>query len=91
MCVLEETFEHSLIRICLTATGKVLTRVAEATPKDVDIAVEAAQKAFDTVWGLHVTGERRGIILNKIADLMEAHFDELCALEALDNGSRSFS
>ena len=25
--------------------------------------------------------------MNKLADLMDAHFDELCALEALDNGS----
>jgi aldehyde dehydrogenase (NAD+) len=30
---------------------------------------------------------QRGIFMNKLADLMDAHFDELCALEALDNGS----
>jgi aldehyde dehydrogenase (NAD+) len=60
--------------------------VAEATPKDVDIAVKAAQKAFDTVWGLQVPAEQRGIAMNKLADLMEAHIDELSALEALDNG-----
>jgi aldehyde dehydrogenase (NAD+) len=65
----------------------VLCQVAEATPKDVDLAVEAAQKAFDTVWGLKVPAERRGIAMNKLADLMEAHVDELAALEALDNGS----
>ena len=28
--------------------------------------------------------------MNKLADLMDAHFDELCALEALDNGSFPF-
>jgi aldehyde dehydrogenase (NAD+) len=61
--------------------------VAEATRKDVDTAVDIAQKAYDTVWGLEVDGEHRGIIMNKIADLMEAHIDELSALEALDNGS----
>jgi aldehyde dehydrogenase (NAD+) len=61
--------------------------VAEATPKDVDLAVKAAQKGFDTVWGMKVPAERRGIIMNKLADLMEAHVDELAALEALDNGS----
>lgn len=69
-----------------TATGKVLGHVAEATPKDVDIAVIAAQKAFDTVWGYNTPSEKRGIIMNKLADLMEAHIDELSALEALDNG-----
>ena len=64
--------------------------MAEATAKDVDIAVKAAQKAFDTVWGSHAPGDRRGIIMNKLADLMEAHVDELAALEALDNGSILF-
>jgi len=28
--------------------------------------------------------------MNKLADLMEAHVDELAALEALDNGSILF-
>jgi aldehyde dehydrogenase (NAD+) len=31
--------------------------------------------------------EQRGIIMNKLANLMEANLDELAALEALDNGS----
>lgn len=73
--------------ISRSANGKLITKVAEATAKDVDIAVDAAQKAFDTVWGLNATGERRGMIMNKLADLMDAHSDELAALEALDNGS----
>lgn len=66
--------------------GKVLTRVAEGTPKDVDAAVEAAQKAFETVWGLNTPGYERGRLLYKFADLLEQHIDEFAALEALDNG-----
>ena len=46
--------------------GKVITQVSEGTPKDVDIAVEAAQKAFDTVWGLNTPGYERGKLLYKL-------------------------
>ena len=68
------------------ANEKVVATVSEATAKDVDLAVEAARKAFDTVWGLNTPGTQRGILLNKLADLMVQHKDELAAIEALDNG-----
>ncbi|KAH9986369.1 aldehyde dehydrogenase, partial [Russula vinacea] len=69
-----------------SATGKVITSIAEGTAKDVDRAVSAAKHAFETSWGLKVPGARRGELLNKLADLIELHSDELAALEALDNG-----
>lgn len=69
------------------ANGKVTTSVSEATAKDVDTAVDAAQKAFDTVWGLNAPGAQRSILLGKLARLLEEHADELAALEALDNGA----
>ncbi|KAF7288339.1 Aldehyde dehydrogenase [Mycena chlorophos] len=72
------------------ATGKLITKVAEATKADVDAAVIAAQKAFDTAWGLKVPGSQRCLLMNKLADLMEAHADELAHLEALDNGKTLF-
>ncbi|KAF7292083.1 Aldehyde dehydrogenase [Mycena indigotica] len=72
------------------ATGELITKVAEAVAADVDAAVIAAQKAFDTVWGLKANGARRSELLNKLASLMEAHSDELAALEALDNGKTLF-
>jgi len=78
--------DNTTIDVINPSNGKLITKVAEATPKDVDAAVEAAQKAFDTVWGSNCTGQKRGIIMNKLADLMSAHLDELSALEALDNG-----
>lgn len=64
----------------------MLTSVAEGTAKDIDRAVAAAKKAFETSWGLKVPGARRGELLNKLADLIEQHSDELAALEALNNG-----
>jgi aldehyde dehydrogenase (NAD+) len=66
--------------------GKVITKVSEATEEDVDIAVEAAQKAFETTWGLNAAGCVRADLLWKLAQLMERDRQELAALEAFDNG-----
>jgi aldehyde dehydrogenase (NAD+) len=66
--------------------GVLYHKIAEATPKDVDLAVEAAHKAFDTTWGLKTPGLVRGELLWKLAHEMEKIHDELAALEALDNG-----
>ncbi|KAF8871792.1 NAD-dependent aldehyde dehydrogenase [Infundibulicybe gibba] len=68
------------------ANGKLLTKISEATEKDVDRAVEAAQKAMDTTWGLHCPGARRAELLGNLGRLMDKYHDELSALEALDNG-----
>jgi aldehyde dehydrogenase (NAD+) len=65
----------------------VITELHEASPKDVDDAVDAAQKAFDTTWGLNTTGVERGKLLLKLADLMDAHIQELASIESLDNGT----
>lgn len=67
-------------------TGKVLTQLHEASTQDVDAAVNAAQKAFETTWGTNVPGYERGKLLMKLADLIEAHADELASIESLDNG-----
>ena len=64
----------------------MFTAVSEGTAKDVDRAVTAAKRAFETSWGLKASGSRRGELLNKLADLIERNSDELAALEALDNG-----
>jgi aldehyde dehydrogenase (NAD+) len=54
--------------------------------KDIDIAVAAARKAFDTTWGKNVTGFERSRLLNKLADLMERDQDILAEVESLNNG-----
>ncbi|KAI0791845.1 aldehyde dehydrogenase [Abortiporus biennis] len=82
--------KKTYIDVINPSTGKVITKISEGTPEDIDIAVKAAHHAFDTVWGLNTPGAKRGALLNKLASLMEAHFDELAALEALDNG-KTFS
>lgn len=87
------TYIHliGLLSVHNPTTGKVLTKVSEGTAKDVDLAVDAAEKAFETTWGHNTSGSKRAALLNKLANIMEAHFDELCAVEALDNGSVSLS
>ncbi|EIW74570.1 aldehyde dehydrogenase [Coniophora puteana RWD-64-598 SS2] len=78
--------DSTTIDIINPTTGRVLTKISEATAKDVDIAVEAAQKAFETSWGLKCPGAQRSILLNRLADLMEKNHDELAAIEAIDVG-----
>ncbi|KAJ7708132.1 aldehyde dehydrogenase [Mycena rosella] len=66
--------------------GALITKIAEATPADVDTAVKAAQRALETSWGLNVSGAQRAELLGKLARLMEENLDELSAIESLDNG-----
>ncbi|KAH6608045.1 hypothetical protein Trco_004358 [Trichoderma cornu-damae] len=67
------------------ATEEVITSVCEATEKDVDIAVAAARKAFNTTWKAVTPGER-GRLMLKLADLAEENLDLLAAVESMDNG-----
>jgi aldehyde dehydrogenase (NAD+) len=64
----------------------VSTRAPFPLALHVDIAIQVAQKAYETSWGLNVPGLERANILWKLAQLMEANAQELAALEALDNG-----
>ncbi|KAG8627934.1 hypothetical protein KVT40_003807 [Elsinoe batatas] len=67
------------------STEEVITSVAEASEKDVDIAVAAARKAFEGDWR-KVTPENRGKLLVNLANLFEKNLDTLAAIESLDNG-----
>ncbi|KAF4239901.1 hypothetical protein CNMCM6805_005358 [Aspergillus fumigatiaffinis] len=64
---------------------KPIVAVHEATEKDVDIAVEAARKAFKGAWKDVIPSER-GRLLTRLADLLERDMDTIAAVEALDNG-----
>ncbi len=66
------------------ADGRVLAECAQATKDDVDEAVRAAWKAFES-WK-HVPVNQRAVILNKIADIIDANREHLAMVESLDNG-----
>lgn len=68
------------------ATGEVLATLYEAGPEDVDRAVEAAREAFDNGPWTKMSAASRSRLIYKLADLMEAHSEELAQLDSLDNG-----
>ncbi|TWA70193.1 gamma-glutamyl-gamma-aminobutyraldehyde dehydrogenase [Azospirillum brasilense] len=68
------------------ATGKVLAEVAACDAEDVDGAVAAARRAFDSgVWSRMAPRERKKR-LAAFADLIAASTEELALLETLDMG-----
>jgi aldehyde dehydrogenase (NAD+) len=68
------------------STGQEICQVAEADSADVDLAVKAAIKAFESGPWKKMSAAERGRRINKLADLMEQNLPELAALESLDNG-----
>ncbi|WP_417543280.1 2-hydroxymuconic semialdehyde dehydrogenase [Marinobacter sp.] len=67
------------------ATGKVIAKVHEAGREEVDAAVQAAKAALRGPWG-KMTEDQRGAILHKVADGINARFDEFLDAECLDTG-----
>jgi aldehyde dehydrogenase len=65
-------------------TGQNFTEVARGTSEDIDRAVDAGWKAFET-WGKTSVAER-AVILNKIADRMEQNLELLAVAETWENG-----
>ena len=68
------------------ATEEVICEVAAAGVEDVNHAVHAARTAFEQGPWPQMAASQRGQLLYKLADLIEAHADELARLETLDNG-----
>ena len=66
------------------ATGDVFCQIPDSDEKDVEVAVHAAEKAF-SVWSVTPV-EERFKILNRIAELIDAHLDQLALAETNDNG-----
>ncbi|GEO84743.1 MULTISPECIES: aldehyde dehydrogenase family protein [Alphaproteobacteria] len=67
------------------ATGGVLTHVPACGAVDIDLAVTAAQAAFEGPWSKMLPVQRQGLLL-RLADLIEAHGEELAQLETLNQG-----
>jgi len=68
------------------ATGALLAEIAAGTDADADAAVAAAHAALRSAAWAGMTPSARGKLLWRIADLIEAHADELAELETLDQG-----
>ena len=74
-----ETFENTS-----PVTGQVICEVARSKAADVERALDAAHKAAPG-WG-QTSVAQRAVMLNKIADRMEEHLDEIALAETWDNG-----
>jgi acyl-CoA reductase-like NAD-dependent aldehyde dehydrogenase len=68
------------------ANARVFASAASGGEADIDIAVKAARKAFETAPWNNMTPALRARLLLKLADLIEANADEIALLETLDNG-----
>lgn len=66
------------------ATGKVYGEIPNSTEEDVELAVQAAEKAFP-IWS-NMTNEERGAIMMRISLGIEKRMDEFVAAESRDNG-----
>ncbi|KAM9864572.1 EPTC-inducible aldehyde dehydrogenase [Leucobacter aridicollis] len=65
-------------------TGKAFCEIARGTAEDIEVALDAAHRAAPA-WGKTSPAER-AVILNKIADRMEANLEMIAVAETWDNG-----
>ena len=65
-------------------TGGIVGQIARSQAEDVEAALDAAHRAKDA-WGRTPVAER-ALILNRIADRMEANLGKLALAETWDNG-----
>jgi aldehyde dehydrogenase (NAD+) len=68
------------------STGKVVAELAEGDAEDADRAVAAARAAFDGGPWRSMTPAQRQSIVWALADAVEANYEELRYLEAVDMG-----
>src|ERR1700733_2565284 len=76
----------SLIDVIDPSTGRKISEIADASAADCDAAVRAARQAFDDGRWTGLAPVARERLVNRLADLLESHADELAKLEAIDNG-----
>lgn len=64
----------------------IASELHEASAADVDTAVDYAERAFKTGEWSKFSGVQRGKCLNKFADLMEEHAEEIGYFESIASG-----
>ncbi len=72
------------------ATEEESARVAKGDEHDVDLAVQAARRAFDSGPWPRMNAAERGKVVWKLADLIVANLDEMARLESLSTGKTLF-
>lgn len=73
------------IQMLEPSTGQLIGTIACGTAGDVDLAVTAARHTFENTWRKIAPAER-GRMMARLAQLIQAHEEELTAIEARDTG-----
>ena len=82
----QESRSEKTINVENPANGDTLSQLIHGGQEDINRAVEAARKAFDSGPWRSMTGSERSRRLWKLADLIEQNTDTFAQLESLDNG-----
>jgi aldehyde dehydrogenase (NAD+) len=72
------------------ATGETIAAVAEAGKEDLDEAVAAARKAFESGAWAAMKPRQRGRILTRAAELLLSRAEDFGRVETMDNGKPIF-
>ena len=72
------------------ATEEIIAEVAQGDAADADLAVQAARACFESDAWRGMSARKRGRLLFKTADLLEARLDEFARLETAHNGKTLF-
>ncbi|MEX3506787.1 MULTISPECIES: aldehyde dehydrogenase family protein [unclassified Corynebacterium] len=65
-------------------TGEVFCQVARGKEADINLAIDAAEKAFET-WG-KTSPAKRSLVLLRIADRIEENLEKIAVAETWENG-----
>ncbi|MEP6907819.1 MAG: aldehyde dehydrogenase family protein, partial [Pseudoxanthomonas sp.] len=72
------------------ASGQTIARIAAGAEPDIDLAVQAARKAFDSGPWPTLPPAARARMIETLADAIEANADDFALIESLDNGMPFF-
>ena len=78
--------EGGTVDVFNPSTGDKLAEIAAGGPRDVELAVQAARRAFDDGPWRRMPAEARARILHRFADLIEANADEIALIDTQDCG-----
>lgn len=81
----EITLDAPSIHVVNPSNRQVIAAVHQATHEQVEQAVDTAHDAFTGSWR-QTSPARRGELLNRLADLMQTHREELAQLESISSG-----
>jgi acyl-CoA reductase-like NAD-dependent aldehyde dehydrogenase len=78
--------QPELLDVLNPATGELIAQIAHASAADVDRAVRSAAVAFESPLWSGMSNRTRARLINKLADVFEAHLEEMYHLETTNNG-----